>query len=105
MTPDQLTEAFISLKLSVGELTEQLKTVFHNFEEYRQLSEEVRALSGSMREMLTELKYMRSQAETHDRQIEVLKERPARRWERLVGQIITLTVGTVFGVLFTRMGL
>lgn len=105
MTHEQLTEAFISVRLSVTELTEQLKTVFHFFEEYRQLSEEVRALSGSMREMVTELKYMRSQAQMHDRQIEGLKERPGKRWEGLIGQIITLTVGTAFGVLFTRLGL
>ncbi len=41
----------------------------------------------------------------HDVRLAALESKPGKRWESVVGQVLMLAVGSIFGLIFSRFGI
>lgn len=62
-------------------------------------------LATSVAVMAEQLKTMNTSVSTLTNEVEELKEKPAKRWDSLVTQIISILVAALFGFLLAQIGL
>lgn len=62
-------------------------------------------LATSVAVMAEQMKTMNNSVITLTGEVEDLKEKPAKRWENLVGQIITIIAAAVIGFVLAKIGL
>lgn len=68
-------------------------------------SEVLHQLATSVALLAEQMKNMNSSVLALTSEVEELKEKPARRWETLVTQIITGIAGAILGLLLAKFGL
>ena len=77
---------------------ERLSRLAAVVEDIQELNVSVAKLADNMQQMLS------AQREQNER-LRVLESKPARRWESVVEKVILLAVGTLFGLVFSRLGI
>lgn len=62
-------------------------------------------LATSVAVMAEQMRTMNNSVSTLTTEVEELKDKPAKRWDNLVGQIIGIVVAALFGFLVAKFGL
>lgn len=57
----------------------------------------------SVKELATEVKYMRAELTALNGRVKEIESKPAKRWENLVAQILSIIVAGIGGVILGRM--
>ena len=68
-------------------------------------SEVLHNLATSVAVMAEQMKTMNTSVATLTGEVEELKEKPGKRWESIVGQIISLLAAAVVGFVLAKFGL
>ncbi len=97
MNEDQITQNIMSMRQEIATLTEQVKAAFKRIDEQKQLTESVQKLATSTEVMAAEIKRMGAVQTRQQADIDALRMKPARQWEGIVAQLITLAVAAIGG--------
>lgn len=66
---------------------------------------ENRELTTAVKELAVEVKYMREDMSQIDERVKIMEEKPAKRYENIVNQIIGIIVAGVVGYFIAKLGL
>jgi len=105
MTAQELTQAVMDMRVDIAEISVQLKSALGSFEDFRQWSVKLEQLSGDMRALTAQLRSVQGRACDQERALTLLRDRPGKRWELLVTQLITLAAGALCAMALTQLGL
>jgi SMC interacting uncharacterized protein involved in chromosome segregation len=86
-------------------MKEQIKALSNEFREQKKLTESVHTLALTVRDLTNEQKTLSSSVATVKKDVDELKEKPAKRWESVVTVIITAIVTATITYLLTHAGL
>lgn len=105
MTTEELTQRIVELDERTIRHGEQLKTAFNQIED-------VRALTGSVHELATSVRLLTETQKTTERKIDglardvdELKQKPARNWESTVRTVFELVLAAVVALVLVKIGL
>lgn len=105
MNAEDLTKKVIDLDERVTRHTEQIKTCFNQIEETRSMAESVHKLATTVEILALELKATNKKMDKLTQEVEEIKEKPAKRWDNVVGVFITAVATAIITFLLTRLGL
>lgn len=105
MTTEELTTQMFKLDERVAQHTEQIKTCFNQIEETRSMAESVHKLATTVEILALELKTTNKKMDNLTREVEEIKEKPAKRWDSVINLIITSVVTAIVTYILTTMGL
>lgn len=71
----------------------------------REVKDEAREISKQLPVIATQVNAIHETYKAVDADVDKLREKPGKRWESVVGQIIGLVVTALVGLLLARMGL
>lgn len=71
----------------------------------REVKDEAREISKQLPVIATQVNAIHETYKAVDADVDKLREKPGKRWESVVGQIIGLVVAALVGLLLARMGL
>lgn len=71
----------------------------------REVKDEAREISKQLPVIATQVNAIHETYKAVDADVDEMKEKPGKRWESVVGQIIGLVVAALVGLLLARMGL
>lgn len=86
-------------------MKEQIKALSNEFREQKKLTESVHTLALTVRDLTNEQKTLSSSVATVKKDVDELKEKPAKRWESVVTVIITAIVTATITYFLTQTGL
>ena len=96
MTGDQLTQHDMDVQKALATFTEQIKSVFKRLDEQKALTETVHKLAVTM-------EFMAKEQARQAKELEELKSKSGKRWDAVVGQIITVAVGAGIGFVMSKI--
>lgn len=105
MNAEDITKRIIDLDERVTRHTEQIKTCFGLIEETRNMSDSIHKLATTVEILALEQKSTNRKMDKLTVEVEEIKDKPAKRWETIVGLFITMTVTAVITYLLTQVGL
>lgn len=93
------------VSVDIAEIKRDLKGVWKRIDEQMELTKSVNELTIKVETQGTELKNLVGTLTTLVEDIGEIKQKPAKRWEGLIAQIISILVAGVFAYLLARLGL
>lgn len=105
MNGEDLTNKVFDLDERVTRHTEQIKTCFNQIDETRSMAESVHKLATTVEILALELKSTNKKMDKLTQEVEEIKEKPAKRWDSVVGIFITAVATAIVTFLLTRLGL
>lgn len=105
MNAEDLTNKVFDLDERVIKHTEQIKTCFNQIDETRSMAESVHKLATTVEILALELKSTNKKMDKLTQEVEEIKEKPAKRWDSVVGIFITAVATAIITFLITRLGL
>lgn len=105
MNTEDLTNKVFDLDERVTRHTEQIKTCFNQIDETRSMAESVHKLATTVEILALELKSTNKKMDKLTQEVEEIKEKPAKRWDNVVGVFITAVATAIITFLITRLGL
>ena len=105
MNAEDLTNKVFDLDERVTRHTEQIKTCFNQIDETRSMAESVHKLATTVEILALELKSTNKKMDRLTQEVEEIKEKPAKRWDSVVGIFITAVATAIVTFLLTRLGL
>ena len=105
MNTEDLTNKVFDLDERVTRHTEQIKTCFNQIDETRSMAESVHKLATTVEILALELKSTNKKRDKLTQEVEEIKEKPAKRWDNVVGVFITAVATAIITFLLTRLGL
>jgi len=105
MNTEDLTNKVFDLDERVTRHTEQIKTCFNQIDETRSMAESVHKLATTVEILALELKSTNKKMDKLTQEVEEIKEKPAKRWDNVVGVFITAVATAIITFLLTRLGL
>ena len=105
MNGEDLTNKVFDLDERVTRHTEQIKTCFNQIDEPRSMAESVHKLAPTVEILALELKSTNKKMDKLTQEVEEIKEKPAKRWDSVVGIFITAVATAIVTFLLTRLGL
>lgn len=93
------------LDVRVTRHTEQIKTIFTEIKEIKDISKNISELSIATHDLAASVKTMNSDIRGLRRDVDDIKSRPAKRWEGLVDKILLAVVTGVVGFLLASAGI
>lgn len=93
------------LSIDVAEIKKDLRGVWRRIDEQMKLASSVHELTVKVERQGVELNNLVEKLTELVDDIRQMKEKPARRWEAAVSQIIGMVIAAVAGFLFARLGL
>lgn len=105
MNAEDLTNKVFDLDERVTRHTEQIKTCFDQIDETRSMAESVHKLATTVEILALELKSTNKKMDRLTQEVEEIKEKPAKRWDSVVGIFITAVATAIVTFLLTRLGL
>ena len=94
-------ESVTELKRGNREILDILSPIRHKVEYLTRLSTEVDEVKDTVSPLVHKVNAM----EKLSGEVNEIKEKPAKRWDEMVGQIIAIVVATLVGVVIARIGL
>ena len=92
-------------KVQDVEMRSLQKTMDDMSGDLRELKTEARGISTQLPVIATQVAAIHERHKATDADVDELKEKPGKRWEATVGQIIGLVVAALVGLLLARLGL
>lgn len=105
MNAEDLTNKVFDLDERVTRHTEQIKTCFNQIDETQSMAESVHKLATTVEILALELKSTNKKMDKLTQEVEEIKEKPAKRWDSVVGIFITTVATAIVTFLLTRLGL
>ncbi len=105
MTNEQLTAKVLELDERSIRHTEQLKSAFIRIDELHALTDSVHRMATAMEVLMSAQKSTEKKVDTLSRDMEEIKQKPARRWEDSVRTVIEIVLAAVVGYVLLKMGL
>ena len=105
MNTEDLMNKVFDLDERVTRHTEQIKTCFNQIDETRSMAESVHKLATTVEILALELKSTNKKMDKLTQEVEEIKEKPAKRWDNVVGVFITAVATAIITFLLTRLGL
>lgn len=102
MTIEALYDMVTRMQSSMATMGEQIKGALRRIDEQKQLTDSVHSLALSVKELVLAQQHTADAVKKLEADVGALKERPAKRWESVVGAIITGAVGIAVGYFFKR---
>ena len=100
------------MAVKLAEVEHRAKSNTHRIDRLEQAGEALSSLATSVEVLVNEHKHqtaamldIRSDVAKLDQKVETLERKPAKRWESVTGQIVTLLVGAVVAFLISSIGL
>lgn len=90
-------EATLHQSERLAVLETSVKSAHRRLDDQQRMLENMREMSLSIKEILTELKHMRADIDELKLEVEQQKLKPARRWEALVVQLMSLVTAALVG--------
>ena len=81
------------------------KSNSHRLEALEKQTEAVNRLATSVAVMAEKVETTGDKVDSLCVDVQEIKQKPAKRWETVVGQVISLLVAAVFGYIIARLGL
>jgi len=98
-----MEETEIAGRLSAVE--QRSKSNSHRLEALEKQTEAVNRLATSVAVMAEKVETTGDKVDSLCVDVQEIKQKPAKRWETVVGQVISLLVAAVFGYIIARLGL
>lgn len=105
MTNEDLTKKVIDLDERITRHTEQIKTCFNRIGDLTTITESVQKLAISVELLAHEQKNIGEKVDGLSSDMDEIKEKPVKRWDSVVSNIITVIVTAAVTYVITRIGL
>lgn len=105
MTTEELTTRVVDLEERVARHSEQIKTCFNQITDIKTMTECVHRLATSVETLALEQKSTKEKLDNLSDDVEEIKNKPARRWEEIVGKAIAALVGGLIGFALSKIGI
>lgn len=105
MTVEELTQRTFDLDERVARHTEQIKTCFNQISEVKSIAESVHKLATAVELLGHDMRDTGSKVDKLTADVEEIKERPGKRWDSVVGVVITAVVTAAITWMLARAGL
>lgn len=93
------------MAVTIATHTEQIKTLFIQQGEQKQLTDSVHSLALAVRDIANEQKNTSHIVSLLSADVDVLKDKPAKRWDSVISVIITVAVTAILTYVLTQAGL
>lgn len=98
-----MSENEIELKLNDHE--HEINSLKHRMSDVEDQSKAINKLALSVEKLALSVNYMHDEQRESIKRLEILENKPAKRWEQVVSLIITTLVGAIIGYILSRVGL
>lgn len=98
-------ERLVRVEESSKQAHRRIDTLEHNLENTENKIENIYELTISVKEIATEMKAMREDMAKIDNRVHAIEEKPAKRYDAVVGQVISIIVAGVVGFFLAKFGL
>ena len=105
MTNEELTKTVMELEAKVSGQYEQIRTIFENIKDLKQLSESVYNLASTVKIMGEEIQRNSTSVQKLTKDIDTLKEKPARNWDTVIKVAITAIITGTITYILAQIGL
>lgn len=105
MTPEQMTQALVDMERENAALKEQTKTIFSRLDKQDQIIELLRTQTSTIGTLADSQARIEKKVNSVMSDVDELKAKPAKRWEAVVGYVLSAVVGGVIAWMMARMGL
>lgn len=89
----------------LSSVEQRSKSNAHRLEALEKQTEAVNTLATSVAVMAEKIESTGEKVDSLCEDVKEIKQKPGERWEKVVGQVISLLVAAVFGYVLARMGL
>lgn len=86
-------------------IEENNKNTIKRLDSLERKIEDVCKITISIKELTMEIKQMREDVNKMESRVEILEEKPRKRWDNMVNQIITMVIAGIMGFLLSRFGI
>lgn len=86
-------------------IEESNKNTIKRLDNMEKKIEDVCEITISVKEITMEIKQMRQEVNEIEKRIAIIEEKPRKRWDDMVTQIISLVVAGVFGYFLSKFGM
>ena len=105
MTNEDLTKKVIELDERTIKHGEQLKSCFSKIEDVTKLTDSVSKMATSLEVLATEQKSTKAKVSELGKDIEEIKEKPAKHWDNTVRLIFELVLTAVVTLVLIKIGI
>lgn len=105
MNNEELTKKVIELDERATRHTEQIKTLFNQSSEIKDIAKSVHELATTVRLLASNQERSNTKMDKISSEIEEIKGRPARRWDSVVAVVISAVATALVTYLLTSAGL
>ncbi len=103
--PNDIESTLQTILQEQAAMREQIKTIFNTLQDQKQLTESVHTLAITVRDLANEQKNLSGAVSCVKKDVDELKEKPAKRWENLVSIVISIVVTALLTFALTKAGL
>lgn len=93
------------ISTQLARLEEQVKAAFKRIDEQKQLTESVNSLALSIERLTSAQKNMEGKLNSLTKDVNELKEKPAKRWDNAVWLVVTAIISAALGYIIKGLGL
>ena len=94
---ERLHEQISQIRQDQAKMAEQIKAALRRIDEQKALTESVHSLALSIERLTSAQRTTDAKVESLSRDVEEIKEKPAKRWDSAVGTIITAILSAAVG--------
>lgn len=87
------------------ETEDRSKSNTHRLDNLEPKVEDIHNLATSVKEIATEIKYMREDINKMDKRLIAIESKPGKRLDQIIGYILSALVGGLIGYVFLKLGL
>lgn len=99
------SERLVRVEESSKQAHKRIDTLEHKQEATDNKIENIYELTISVKEIATEMKAMREDMAKIDDRVKSIEDKPAKRYDAIVGQVISIVVAGVVGFFLAKFGL
>lgn len=95
----------VKIEHRLTEVEERSKSNTHRLDEVEKRQGDLEDLVGTVKVLAVREERMETDVKEIKADVKSLTEKPAKRWDDLVGKVISVVVGALIGFLLTQIGL
>lgn len=99
MTSEQMSTELTEARREITALTEKMKAAFKRLDEQKEMAGSIHALAISVERQTAELKQQHRDIEHLRSDMDIVKARPAKRWDVLISGIISAFIAAAMTML------
>lgn len=93
------------IEKTVVQHTEQIKTLFSRVDQQEKMMESINTLTVSVKELALGLGRVQKDVSELQDDVEVIKQKPAKKWEDISSKVIWALLAAVIGLVLGKFGL